>query len=78
MKINTDNVHSKYSGNKIFKFFIFLCIWKLCNAQNHPPQFIIDGQNEIVVKVKEGQETPVGTSIILHIKLLIIVNYFSK
>ncbi|XP_044002013.1 cadherin-23 isoform X2 [Aphidius gifuensis] len=60
MKINTDNVHFKYSGNKIYKFFIFLCIWKICNAQNHPPQFIIDGQNEIVVKVKEGPETPVG------------------
>lgn len=27
---------------------------------NRPPRFLIDGQTEIVLRLKEGQETPVG------------------
>lgn len=29
-------------------------------AANRPPRFLIDGQSEIVVRLKEGSETPVG------------------
>lgn len=29
-------------------------------AANHPPRFLIDGQTEIVLRLKEGNETPVG------------------
>ncbi|KRT78308.1 Cadherin, partial [Oryctes borbonicus] len=28
---------------------------------NRPPRFLIDGQTEIVLRLKEGEETPVGT-----------------
>lgn len=27
---------------------------------NRPPRFLIDGQTEIVLRLKEGEETPVG------------------
>jgi hypothetical protein len=27
---------------------------------NHPPRFLIDGQTEIVLRLKEGAATPVG------------------
>lgn len=30
---------------------------------NHPPRFLIDGQTEIVVRLKEGNDTPAGTLI---------------
>lgn len=40
-------------------------IWLLLVVQavtaNRPPRFLIDGQSEIVVRLKEGSETPVGT-----------------
>lgn len=29
-------------------------------AANRPPRFLIDGQSEIVVRLKEGTDTPVG------------------
>lgn len=29
---------------------------------NRPPRFLIDGQSEIVVRLKEGLDTPVGKS----------------
>ena len=29
-------------------------------AANHPPRFLIDGQTEIVLRLREGNETPVG------------------
>ncbi|CAH0391322.1 unnamed protein product [Bemisia tabaci] len=32
-------------------------------AANRPPKFIIDGQTEIVLRLKEGEETPVGSLI---------------
>lgn len=31
-------------------------------AANRPPRFLIDGQSEIVVRLKEGSETPIGES----------------
>lgn len=29
-------------------------------ACNRPPRFLIDGQTEIVLRLKEGEDTPVG------------------
>lgn len=29
-------------------------------AANKPPRFLIDGQTEIVIRLKEGPETPIG------------------
>lgn len=29
-------------------------------AGNRPPRFLIDGQTEIVLRLKEGEDTPVG------------------
>lgn len=34
---------------------------------NHPPRFLIDGQTEIVLRLKEGNETPAG-SLIYHLR----------
>ncbi|XP_063975231.1 cadherin-23 isoform X2 [Diachasmimorpha longicaudata] len=42
---------------------VFACLMSLSSARNHPPQFLINGQTEIVVRLKEGPETPVGTLI---------------
>lgn len=29
-------------------------------SNNRPPQFLIEGQSEIVIRLKEGPETPIG------------------
>lgn len=31
-----------------------------CVVCNRPPRFLIDGQTEIVLRLKEGNDTPVG------------------
>lgn len=33
---------------------------------NRPPRFLIDGQSEIVVRLKEGTDTPVGMYYQVH------------
>ncbi|KAG7212887.1 hypothetical protein KM043_002239 [Ampulex compressa] len=43
--------------------FLFGCILPSCMARNNPPRFLIDGQTEIVLRLKEGPETPVGSLI---------------
>lgn len=30
------------------------------NGVNRPPKFLLEGQSEIVLRLKEGPETPVG------------------
>ncbi|XP_043267778.1 cadherin-23 [Venturia canescens] len=42
---------------------LLLCLMRPCFARNHPPRFLIDGQTEIVVRLKEGPGTPVGSLI---------------
>ncbi|XP_034949613.1 uncharacterized protein [Chelonus insularis] len=42
---------------------VLICIVSPCLARNHPPQFLINGQTEIVVRLREGPETPVGSLI---------------
>ncbi|KAJ8972931.1 hypothetical protein NQ317_011741 [Molorchus minor] len=41
-------------------FFLLNVRFVVCNR---PPRFLIDGQTEIVLRLKEGTETPVGTLI---------------
>lgn len=43
----------------VLSLVIFLSLfgWVQCNR---PPRFLIDGQTEIVLRLKEGKETPVG------------------
>lgn len=38
---------------------MFLCFVGSVDC-NRPPRFLIDGQTEIVLRLKEGAETPVG------------------
>lgn len=33
-----------------------------CVGGNRPPRFLIDGQTEIVLRLREGDETPVGNN----------------
>ncbi|XP_046612201.1 cadherin-23 isoform X1 [Neodiprion virginianus] len=40
-----------------------LLLFPSCSASNNPPRFLIDGQTEIVVRLKEGPATPVGSLI---------------
>ncbi|KAJ3665071.1 hypothetical protein Zmor_000585 [Zophobas morio] len=45
---------------------VFVCVFVLCISKvqcNRPPRFLINGQTEIVLRLKEGKETPVGTLI---------------
>ncbi|KAJ8730632.1 hypothetical protein PYW08_002045 [Mythimna loreyi] len=43
-------------------FWLLLTILEVVVA-NRPPRFLIDGQSEIVVRLKEGSDTPVGSLI---------------
>lgn len=64
-----NNSHRKvrlkcYSTNVVITFIIMLlCAVNIvnCNERNNPPRFIIDDHHsEIVLRLKEGPETPVG------------------
>ncbi|XP_071565121.1 cadherin-23 [Temnothorax nylanderi] len=44
-------------------YFIFGYLLTYCSARNNPPRFLIDGQTEIVLRLKEGPETPIGSLI---------------
>lgn len=49
----------------VFLSTIFLSVC-ICPVQcNRPPRFLIDGQTEIVLRLKEGPETPEGNNIII-------------
>nr|XP_033326560.1 cadherin-23 isoform X1 [Megalopta genalis]XP_033326561.1 cadherin-23 isoform X1 [Megalopta genalis]XP_033326562.1 cadherin-23 isoform X1 [Megalopta genalis] len=43
--------------------FVFMCLLTGCSARNNPPRFLIDGQTEIILRLKEGSDTPVGSLI---------------
>jgi hypothetical protein len=45
-----------------WKFGLLLAMCFVVDAAhgNHPPRFLIDGQTEIVLRLKEGAATPVG------------------
>ncbi|KAF5304330.1 hypothetical protein FQA39_LY09709 [Lamprigera yunnana] len=50
----------------LFKILCFSCVLNWCFHTvlcNRPPRFLIDGQTEIVLRLKEGNETPVGSII---------------
>lgn len=49
----------------IYWTFIFLLLLHSTNAalNNKPPRFLIDGQTEIVLRLKEGSATPVGKNL---------------
>lgn len=56
-------------SNKFLTYF-WLCYIILLNEidlssgyANHPPRFLIDGQTEIVLRLKEGSDTPAGSLI---------------
>ncbi|XP_011144581.1 cadherin-23 [Harpegnathos saltator] len=54
----------KRSRFKIELFYlVFGCLLTHCSARNNPPRFLIDGHTEIVLRLKEGPETPIGSSI---------------
>ncbi len=50
-------------------FYLTLLIVISCCIKNawcnRPPKFLIEGQSEIVLRLKEGDETPVGMNIAL-------------
>lgn len=54
----------EYKTNNCMRTVFYLILlkslaWKgvLCNR---PPKFLLDGHSEIVLRLKEGNETPVG------------------
>lgn len=48
----------------ITQVFFVICSSELVfGYNNHPPRFLIDGQTEIVLRLKEGKETPAGSLI---------------
>lgn len=48
------------NGFSIFFYKIILFLLIVQVECNKPPRFLIDGQTEIVLRLKEGDETPVG------------------
>ncbi|XP_018375495.1 PREDICTED: cadherin-23 [Trachymyrmex cornetzi] len=53
----------KRSRFKIELYFVFGYLLTYCSARNNPPRFLIDGQTEIVLRLKEESETPIGSLI---------------
>ncbi|XP_018055353.1 PREDICTED: uncharacterized protein LOC108691909 [Atta colombica] len=53
----------KRSRFKIELYLIFGYLLTYCSARNNPPRFLIDGQTEIVLRLKEESETPIGSLI---------------
>lgn len=52
---------------RCYLILTFLSLSQLKRVQsNRPPRFLIDGQTEIVLRLKEGNETPVGELIIFE------------
>lgn len=51
--------------------FVFACLLASCSARNNPPRFLIDGQTEIVIRLKEGPDTPVGKNMYIEIRCII-------
>lgn len=43
-----------------FILLVFIVLLVQPSLANRPPRFLIDGQTEIVLRLKEGSETPVG------------------
>lgn len=63
----TFNPHIKVRYKNVFYLVVLnvlsFCVWPVhCNR---PPRFLINGQTEIVLRLKEGNETPVGKSILI-------------
>lgn len=64
MKMMTKNHNHKFIGTTILPVYLSillglsLCINPVCC--NRPPKFLLEGQSEIVLRLKEGPETPVG------------------
>ncbi|XP_066601612.1 cadherin-23 [Prorops nasuta] len=52
---------SRFKGECIL--LIVACLLSSSSARNNPPRFLIDGQTEIVLRLKEGTETPLGSLI---------------
>lgn len=47
--------------SEILLYFVLICIISTKDVYaNRPPKFIIDGQTEIVLRLKEGSDTPAG------------------
>lgn len=48
----------------LYVLFLSATTWKGVTC-NRPPKFLLDGHSEIVLRLKEGNETAVGKSIII-------------
>lgn len=59
----------KVRFKQISERLTLVCVFLMCvfgSVQcNRPPRFLINGQTEIVLRLKEGKETPVGKSFII-------------
>lgn len=58
-------------------YWCVVCVLSVfsCVQANRPPRFLIDGQTEIVLRLKEGEETPVGKFKFQNIILVIFFIY---
>lgn len=63
-------------------FYLTLLIVISCCVKsawcNRPPKFLIEGQTEIVLRLKEGDETPVGMIIFIAINVSYSIFILSK
>ncbi|CAG9827600.1 unnamed protein product [Diabrotica balteata] len=63
IKFKIDNSPSKCSTQCNILVLVLLVISLSVAEGNKPPKFVTDGQTEIILRLKEGSETPVGTLI---------------
>lgn len=73
--ISTKNAKSpprvRLKSLKLICFLNVLCMVCIQGVlANRPPRFLIDGRSEIVIRLKEGPDTPVGE--LLHILRVLV------
>lgn len=69
-KVRLKKYRSVNKCNIIFKFYlnllIYLSFFIICVLGNRPPKFLLEGQSEIVIRLKEGSESPIGMYLFIY------------
>lgn len=58
IKVRLKRVHISHHILALGVLLLTFCV--SCVVCNRPPRFLIDGQTEIVLRLKEGEDTPIG------------------
>lgn len=71
VRLKVTTTIERRSSPAVLEFVVFLAVFGLLShvttalGVNRPPKFLLEGQSEIVLRLKEGPETPVGELIFI-------------